>query len=586
MEDSVIRALVSEEKALLLVDAEHPFFSDKKLTRFWPGIRQDDLPACLAWLRTHTSGKNADPQHWVLDPQVRVGAAKVQVQPGIWRGGELSYKFDQPNPQDPASRDITLNLYQDLAFGWIESLLAAGGKAIDWSEARLEGEGKLTPLSESFAVEFHNLNPAKLDAILTELRTTVPTYTNPTIVGNVLTGEFEPIRMRGYQEADGSGTIWVQACKGGRNFGNLATDGTADRVKVWTAGNVTYTEFVYYYRQTYTEMAALLLQLELVTGALGTAGVSVQHSLRERDEGGPYDLTVEIRTEGAQTIASRLVEANAALTVKKTQASNAATEPTVTAATGKLFRLVSQKNAVGKFDYNLEEVEPQAQTIAKRTVTSTALATTELTQAENAAAEATFTPAVGKVFRLSSKLNEVGKYDYTLEEITAAAVDTGWIEHPGRWGTDWVRGFANQTSTWLLGLKDEAGTKLAAGLDVAFPMPHVEDFGKFSGVIVVRTPQFNYSNRPAADWANFTIKNWYSTIPERMGNQMRFVLYWRGLIHSTSASTCAAAVNNHDNAEVIPINGGKHFEGRYQDLIDIGNWATGDEVPERPTPPS
>ena len=243
------------------------------------------------------------PAHvWYVD-NPRAGA---KTYPGRWRlvsnkGGLIKVEAGEP-PQ--------LGIIQTLAMGYWETLLipttppTAGVGTVDFTVARISQPGQLNQFAEMFDVVFPNLNPEKLDAMLTELREHIP-YENPVIQGNPLSGNFIPVTIRAHQAEDGSGVIVLKACKGGRNFGNLEVGELAERIKFWNSGNVSYTELVYYYRQTYEEINALIAKLKVVTGANGTPGVDVichpMHFLHETEEGGPYNLMVEISYQGNQT---------------------------------------------------------------------------------------------------------------------------------------------------------------------------------------------------------------------------------------------------------------------------------------------
>ena len=159
------------------------------------------------------------PAHvWYVD-NPRAGA---KTYPGRWRlvsnkGGLIKVEAGEP-PQ--------LGIIQTLAMGYWETLLipttppTAGVGTVDFTVARISQPGQLNQFAEMFDVVFPNLNPEKLDAMLTELREHIP-YENPVIQGNPLSGNFIPVTIRAHQAEDGSGVIVLKACKGGRNFGNL-----------------------------------------------------------------------------------------------------------------------------------------------------------------------------------------------------------------------------------------------------------------------------------------------------------------------------------------------------------------------------
>jgi len=346
-----------------------------------------------------------------------------------------------------------LGITQTLTKRYTATLLTGNPPAADFSTARFLGAPGINKLAESFTCIFTACDPEKLETMLGELNDNQP-FVTPTIMGNVLTGTWLIVHMRGYQEPDGSGSIVLKCCKGGRNFG--AIDKLADLIKVWTDGNVAWTGFAHYYRQTAAEIVVLLQELSALTGAAGTAGYRIQHRLSEREEGGPYDLMVEV--------------------------------------------------------------------------------------------------------------------------IFGLALDTGWLQVPGRWGTDYVRVYERQTMAWVNGLKNEGGTPLVAGMDVDVSPPRPTGDGLYSGVVVVRTPKYSGVDNKPGSWANFTLKTWTTYIPQHNGAMMRLLTFERGLIHSSDSGTCADAVDGQDNAEVIPIDGGRHFEGRYQTLKAVGAWSEGTPV--------
>ena len=306
-----VAGLLAEDRAQLIEHSGAGLFPDAELHVRWVGITDAERKLCeqaLAEYTWPTLMLLGTPQDWVQDPVIRWATFK-----GIWRAVSTTGAWTEDSPTATGGQRV-YSLTWTLRLGFITTLKltvpgippAPDTYKIDFSSARLcrpehaarmGGQPELNPLAEMFHVVFCNLDPSKLDAMLADLRACVP-YAAPTIQGNALEGNYVPIRMRGQQAIDGSGVIVLYACKGGRNLGNLELGEAADRLTVQTEGGVAYTEFAYFWRQTFDEIVALRSKLEALGG---TAGINVTHQLRETDEGGPYELFVEIRYQGNQT---------------------------------------------------------------------------------------------------------------------------------------------------------------------------------------------------------------------------------------------------------------------------------------------
>lgn len=295
-------------------------------------------------------------------------------------------------------------------------------KVCDLSEARLVEPGQLKPLAEMFSVVFLNIDPTKLDAICQEL-IAQGVFVNPTIQGNALTGNYSYVSVQGHQVEDGSGFIFLKACKGGRNYGSLV-----DFLLVHTEGNISTTQYAHYWRQTYAEIVALK---SAITALGNTPGVHVDvDGPHERDDGGPYDLVVRVHTIGDQVALSYRKTADETETITEhTGGQTQPDEPTRSAGTvvdldvtplgDGLFR---HRNAV-KTETPLSEKEKSAEANAHgikrvRTLDKSQPATTSLE------------PYVtnGVAVKKTGRKTPGGLLDVETETITASLVETVPVE--------------------------------------------------------------------------------------------------------------------------------------------------------------
>ena len=554
-DDKRIVDLLDLTQARVNVNKTEQIFGDRICTLRWDNIPEEIAQAMAAY--------ELDNRATITDQTI-----DFQLLSGVWRSQTV---WLQKNPQQ------TITLFHTFALGYLGTLETVAGSAIDFNTARLSAPGNINHLGEMFTCEFVNLDPAKLNDMLTELNDHVP-YTDPVIQGNTLTGSYLPISIRASQAADGSGVIILKSAKGGRNFGAITS--LAAMIKVWTEGNVSFTQYAYYYRQTATEITALLVLLSALTTASGTAGISIEHQLSEVDEGGPYNLTVRAHTTGNQT----------ALGYRKTLSENtviteqlSTTQPAEPAAAGSgvTTDLDVTPTGDGKFKTRAT-VKTEAETLLSEvTKIKTALGDVTETENRNTAAAASDPASAGQT--VSNIKTPGGRYIQKTRTETATGVSTGWVDHPGRWGTDYMLGFSNKTIVEIEAILDTGATPMIAGMDISMSALTVNPLGLYSGVIQARTPPD--STKPASDWANFSIKTWTDYRLEHHGNGLwrRFLKFERGLIHSSLASTCKTAIDGQDNAEILPINGGKHFEGRYCTLKAEGTWeTTGTTLPTRP----
>ena len=111
-------------------------------------------------------------------------------------------------------------------------------------------------------------------------------------------------------------------------------------------------------------------------------------------------------------------EDSAARSTERTVATNAnAKADAPTAAAGEVTRAQSRENEFGKFDNTVEVVTAKAQTTTHLS-TSRADQTAERVVEQNAAAKADATAVAGKVVNAQSRENEFGRFDNMVETIT------------------------------------------------------------------------------------------------------------------------------------------------------------------------
>jgi len=104
-------------------------------------------------------------------------------------------------------------------------------------------------------------------------------------------------------------------------------------------------------------------------------------------------------------------------TSERTIATNAAAAQDATPVAGKIVNASSKENEFAKFDNTLETITPLAQTTTHES-SSRADQTADRVVSTNAAAKQDATAVAGKVVNASSKENEFGKFDNTLDTIT------------------------------------------------------------------------------------------------------------------------------------------------------------------------
>ena len=149
--------------------------------------------------------------------------------------------------------------------------------------------------------------------------------------------------------------------------------------------------------------------------ATAVEGKIVRATSRENDFG-LFDNVKETITPERQTT-THTSTSRADQTAERVIDSNAATKQDATAVEGKIVNASSRENEFGKFDNTLETISPEYQTTT-HTSTSRADQTAERVIDSNAATKQDATAVEGKIVNASSRENEFGKFDNTLETIT------------------------------------------------------------------------------------------------------------------------------------------------------------------------
>jgi len=173
--------------------------------------------------------------------------------------------------------------------------------------------------------------------------------------------------------------------------------------------------------------------IEVTAAATRTVSRSIQTATKPLDpvqEDGKIKTTQWEETEFADRyrVTESVVEAKdqttthtstsrADQTAERVIDSNAEAKQDATAVEGKIVNASSRENEFGKFDNTLETITPENQTTT-HTSTSRADQTAERVIDSNAAAKQDATAVAGKIVNASSKENEFGKFDNTLETIT------------------------------------------------------------------------------------------------------------------------------------------------------------------------
>ena len=147
--------------------------------------------------------------------------------------------------------------------------------------------------------------------------------------------------------------------------------------------------------------------------ATAVAGKIVRATSRE-NEFGKYDNTVETITPVNQTATAG--ESRADQTSATALATQADTEVASTPEAGKIVRVRNRATEFGKYATEKETITPVAQTVT-HTSESRADQTAETAWARNAAAKADATAVAGKIVRSTSRENEFGKFDNTVETV-------------------------------------------------------------------------------------------------------------------------------------------------------------------------
>ena len=116
METNSIKALLDETKWQVSKDSENNGYARDVLVRFIAGIHRDQLPDCIAWLKTYTSTINSGASTTVVNPRTMPEG----VWTGTYMGGPIWYQ-DMSEPGKPS--EGTFNLYQALHKGGLGSVI-------------------------------------------------------------------------------------------------------------------------------------------------------------------------------------------------------------------------------------------------------------------------------------------------------------------------------------------------------------------------------------------------------------------------------------------------------------------------------
>ena len=202
---------------------------------------------------------------------------------------------------------------------------------------------------------------------------------------------------------------------------------------------------------------------------------------RSKNKDCTQDIVEQSRAGQLQTV-THDSESRADQTASTAWARNAAAKADAAAVAGKIVRATSRENEFGKFDNTVETITPVAQTVT-HTSESRADQTAETAWARNAAAKADATAVAGKIVRATSRENEFGLFDNTVETIEPVnQAATG-----GETRADMTRASASATQA-----DTEASATRSAGEITAAAIVRADNrptpFGKYATERMVETP--------------------------------------------------------------------------------------------------
>lgn len=402
-----------------------------------------------------------------IDTYTNPRAGTDPAYPGTW----FRVSVQPLTLQDTGARGVALTLRQ----GWVQTLVSGG--SISFANAVLAGgDSGIKPLAEMFTVTFVNLDPSKLDDMLTELRENAP-FSTPTICGNSLSGNFEIIALQGAQGEAGNGVIYMKCCKGGKNLGAVVANPLnsadwlsyiSDQLKIWE-GTFAYRAYVFFWLQTYAEVNALR---DAINAIPATPGLSLDISgPSPRGDGGPYDMTLEfyfqlpIASTGKVKSISAFEEREELSDGQQAFPLDAVTSQ----AAGVIEKRTSRRGKLGLWDRIIEYIRatPRSNISRKKVVTAHGSELTEEHVHQSSALTEETNPTPGQVVITESDLDEfllyrnkkTTKVQTAIESGKVVMLDNGIIKRT-------VKAYINARSITEL----SAGEELH-GLDAHFPAP-------------------------------------------------------------------------------------------------------------------